>query len=30
VKMEKTGAPIGALLVAFFMLLAGMVLPRRK
>jgi uncharacterized repeat protein (TIGR01451 family) len=30
VDMEKTGAPIGALLVAFFMLLAGMVLPKRK
>jgi len=30
VDMEKTGAPIFALLVAFFMLVAGMVLPRRK
>jgi len=30
VKMQKTGAPIVGLLLAFFMLLAGMVLPRRK
>ncbi len=30
VAMQKTGAPIVGLLLAFFMLLAGMVLPRRK
>jgi uncharacterized repeat protein (TIGR01451 family) len=30
VDMEKTGAPIFGLLLAFFMVLAGMVLPRRK
>jgi uncharacterized repeat protein (TIGR01451 family) len=30
VDMEKTGAPIFGLLLAFFMLLAGMVLPKRK
>jgi uncharacterized repeat protein (TIGR01451 family) len=30
VDMEKTGAPIFGLLLAFFMLVAGMVLPRRK
>jgi uncharacterized repeat protein (TIGR01451 family) len=30
VDMEKTGAPIFGLLLAFFMVLAGMVLPKRK
>ncbi len=30
VDMEKTGLPIAALIVAAFLLLAGMVLPRRK
>jgi uncharacterized repeat protein (TIGR01451 family) len=30
VEMQKTGAPISGLLLAFFMLLAGMVLPKRK
>jgi hypothetical protein len=30
IAMEKTGAPIFGLLLAFFMLVAGMVLPRRK
>ena len=30
VDMEKTGAPIFGLLLAFFMLVAGLVLPRRK
>jgi uncharacterized repeat protein (TIGR01451 family) len=30
VEMQKTGAPIFGLLLAFFMVLAGMVLPKRK